>query len=207
MESISDITQAFIAKKYLLPDGPADILLNPHNLSKFLKKHRLLKYFVKQGNLKVASFRDADPASSEPESPTIEFMDGKILKNASIHVMFDSFFREEHLCPVRIAHNNGRYELLLAPMSQENISRLDHFYASYKINIVHAYHVRQNELNLPFKSSDLPDCLAAMFIDQNAVYEEEDSREGITVSDEHLDPDATIMNIPAEDLMKLYKKE
>ncbi len=207
MVSIPDIAQAFIDKQYLVPAGPADILLNPHTLSKFLTKHGLLKYFVHQKNLKTAYFRDADPIHSESESSIIEFSEGKILKSASIQVMFDSFFREEHLCPIRIAQNGGQYELLLAPLSQQNIGQLDHFYQSYRINIVRAYRVRRDILNLPFKSGDLPDCLASMFIDQNVIYEEEESQaHGISVGDEPFNPDATIMNASPEELMKLFKK-
>ncbi|MCP3669352.1 MAG: hypothetical protein GY814_02730 [Gammaproteobacteria bacterium] len=207
MVSTPDITQAFIDKKYLVPSGPADILLNPHKLTKFLSKHGLLKYFIHQKNLKTAHFREIDPPHSEHEPCIVEFSDGRILKSASIQVMCDSFFREEHLCPIRIAQNKGQYELQLAPLSQQNIAHLDHFYQIYRINIVHAYRVRRDILNLPFKSGDLPNCLSSMFIDQNVPYEEEESgTHGITVSDDQFNPDATIMNASPEDLMKLFKK-
>ncbi len=207
MKSIPDITQAFIDKQYLVPNGPADILLDPRALSMFLIEHELHKSFMDQDKLKTAYFRDADSVNSDSKSCVIEFNEGKILKSASIQVMFDSFFREEHLCPIRIAQDKGEYELLLAPMSQQNIEHLDHFYQNYRINIARAYRVRKNTLHLAFKSGDLPNCLATMFIEQNTVYEEDESRiEGITVSDEPFNPNATIMTASTDELMKLFTK-
>jgi hypothetical protein len=204
----SDITQAFIEKKYLVKNEPADILLDPDVLFKFLNKQKLLSAFTHTADLKVAYFRDADQAHSESESCIIEYTQGTHIKRASIQVMIDAFFREEHLCPVRINRNGDQYELLLAPLSEANLLTLDQFYKTFRINIARAYRVRRDVLNKPFKSSQLPNCLAMMFIDQNATYEEsENSVDGISVSDESFNPDATLMMTTPEELARLFKKQ
>ena len=207
MDSPNDITAAFIKRKYLVPGGPADILLSPGFLFKFLKKQRLLESFSNPAKLKVAHFRDADKAHSESEACVIEFSEGTHIKKASIQVMIDAFLREEHLCPVRINRNGEQFELLLAPLSEANLAVLDLYYKAFRINIARAYRVRRDVLGIPFKSSELPDCLAMMFIDQNATYDESDySVDGISVSDESYNPDATLLTASPEELAKLFKK-
>lgn len=207
MDLQSDITQAFIEKKYLVKNGPADILLDPDLLFKFLKRQKLLTAFIHTESLKVAYFRDTDQTHSESESCIIEYAQGTHIKRASIQVMIDALFREEHLCPVRINRSGNQYELLLAPLSEANLSTLDQFYKTFRINIARAYRVRRDVLKKPFKSSQLPDCLAIMFIDQNATYEQsENSVDGISVSDDSFNPDATLMMSSPEELARLFKK-
>jgi len=203
----SDITQSFIDKKYLVEKGPADILLFPDFLFKFLKKQRLLNSFTNTKSLKVAHFKDADKAHSESDSCVIEFLQGTYIRRASIQVMIDAFLREEHLCPVRINRNGDQYELLLAPLSERNLAVLDLYYKAFRINIARVYRVRRDVFKKPFKSSELPDCLAMMFIDQNSTYDNgEHGVDGISVSDDSFDPDATIMMSSPEDLVRLFKK-
>jgi len=203
----SDITRAFIDKKYLVDKGPADILLYPEVLFKFLKKQKLIDYFSNPDQLNVAYFRDAEKSDSESESCTIEYKQGKFLQRASIQVMLDSLIREELLCPVRINKSGEQYELLLAPLSERNICVLNQFYQMFRLNIAKAYRVRRDVINVPFKSSELPNSLAIMFIEQNAVYDSDgESVDGMSVSVESFNPDATIMKRSPEELMKLYKK-
>ncbi len=203
-----DFTQAFIDRKYLVDKGPADILLYPDALANFLKQQGLMGYFVDYKQLKVAYFKDVDLMNSESASCVLEFNEGRVLKSASIQVMLDSLLREEHLCPVRIDKNADAYELRLAPLSQANLDQLDGFYEKYRINIALAYRVRRDVLNLPFQTRDLPSCLTTLFINQNAVYEEQELNNfsGISVSAESINPNATIMASSPEELMKLFKK-
>ncbi len=191
-----------------MDNRPADILLHPDALAKFLKQQGLMNYFINHKKLKVAYFKDVDRTLSKFDSCVLEFSEGRVLKSASIQVMLDSLLREEHLCPVRIGKNADAYELRLAPLSQANVDQLDQFYEIYRINIALAYRVRRDILNMPFQTRDLPSCLATLFIDQNAVYEAQESYnpDGITVSAESINPNATIMASSPEELMKLFKK-
>jgi hypothetical protein len=130
------------------------------------------------------------------------------VQRASVQVMVDALLREEHLCPVRIIRTGNHYQLLLAPLSESNIAVLDKFYSMYRINIARAYRVRRDILNKPFSSKELPSCLATLFIKQNAMYEQgENSLDGIMVSDELCNPDATIMSESPEKLAQLFKPE
>jgi len=204
----TDITQDFIEKKYLLEKGPADILLHPKSLYHFLNKHGLVQYFGSPDQLEKAYFRDADESQPELNSCVIEYPKAKVIRSASLQVMFDSLFREEHLCPIRLDRSGEEYELLLAPLSADNIAKLDQFYTAFRIDIAKAYRVRRSILNQPFSSGDLPGCLAKMFVEMNAVYEAGFDRvEGMHVSDESFNPDATIIGRSAEDLMRLFRKD
>jgi len=208
VESHTDITQDFVQRKYLVDNGPADILLHLDRLSHFLNKHDLIKHFSKPGQMEKAYFRDADPLNSDSASCVVEYPKAKVVRRASIQVMLDSLLREEHLCPIRLERSGAEYELLLAPLSEENLAVLDQFYVAFRVDIAKAYRVRRNILNLPFKSGDLPSCLAKMFVEMNLVYETGIGRvDGMNVSDESFNPDATIIGRSAEELMRLFKKE
>lgn len=207
MDSATDITQKFIEKQYLLEDGPADIFLYPQRLYHFLSKHGLIHYFSHPEQLEKAYFRDADESHSDSKSCVIDYPKASVIRSASIQVMLDSLLREEHLCPVRLEQQGEDYEILLAPLSPENLAMLDQFYVAFRVDIAKAYRVRRSVLNLPFKSGDLPDCLAVMFVEMNAIYEQGIERvDGLRVSDESFNPDATIIGLSAEDLMRLFKK-
>lgn len=207
MELSTDITQDFIEKKYLFDNGPADILLHPKLLYQFLSRHGLVHYFSCPEQLEKAYFRDKDESQPELKSSVIEYPKSKVIKCASLQVMLDSLLREEHLCPVRLDRSGEDYELLLAPLSAENIARLDQFYIAFRIDIAKAYRVRRTVLNQPFSSGDLPSCLAKIFVEMNAVYETGIGRvDGMRVSDESFNPDATIIGHSPEELVRLFTK-
>jgi hypothetical protein len=208
LEQSPDLIQQFIDKGYLAEGGVAGVLLRPELLSKFLSGHGLLKFFNDTEGLERASFQDADRDYPEYPSAILEYKGGSCLQRASVQVMVDSLLREEHLCPVRIMRTKNRYQLLLAPLSESNIAVLDKFYSMYRINIARAYRVRRDVLNKPFSSKDLPACLATLFIKQNSMYEQGDNNlDGIMVSDEFCNPDATIMSESPEKLAQLFKPE
>ncbi len=206
MEQSPDLIQQFIDKCYLVEGGVASVLLRPELLLKFLSGHDLLQFFNDTKGLARASFMDADKDYPEYPSAILEYSEGSFVQRASVQVMLDALLREEHLCPVRILRDNGRYQLLLAPLSASNLAVLDKFYGMYRINIARAYRVRRDVLNKPFSSKDLPACLATLFIKQNSMYEQgADSMDGIMVSDECCNPDATIMSESPEKLAQLFK--
>ncbi len=207
MDSPTDITQKFVEKQYLIENGPADILLYPERLYHFLSKHELIHSFSQPEQLEKAYFRDANESHSDSKSCVIDYPKASVIRSASIQVMLDSLLREEHLCPVRLEQHGEDYEMLLAPLSDENLTELDHFYVAFRIDIAKAYRVRRSILNLPFKSGDLPDCLAKMFVEMNAIYEQGMGRvDGMRVSDESFNPDATIVGLSPEELVRLFKK-
>jgi hypothetical protein len=208
LEQSPDLIQQFIDKGYLAEGGVAGVLLRPELLSKFLSGHDLMQYFNDTEGLKRASFLDADKDYPEYPSAILEYREGSCLQSASVQVMVDSLLREEHLCPVRIMRTKNRYQLLLAPLSESNIAVLDKFYSMYRINIARAYRVRRDILNKPFSSQGLPACLATLFIKQNSMYEQGDNNfDGIMVSDECCNPDATIMSESPEMLAQRFKPE
>jgi len=207
LEPLSDISQAFVDKGYLEDKGVADILLYPDPLFSFLKKHKLLKHFTAAENQKVAYFVDARKDHPESNSAIVEYKDARFVNNASVQVMMDTLLREEHLCPIRIMRSGNRYEMLLAPLSEDNLAVLNQFYAMFRVDIAHAYSVRKDILNKPFSSGELPTCLATLFIEQNALVEESGPEvEGIEVSDGSFNPDATIVAKSPEALVRLFKK-
>ncbi|MCP3870968.1 MAG: hypothetical protein GY703_23300 [Gammaproteobacteria bacterium] len=208
MQSPTDITQDFIDKKYLVNNGPADILLYPERLYHFLSRHGLITYFNNPDQLKKTYFRDLKGAAPDSESSILEYPKAKVIKSASLEVMLDSLLREEHLCPVRLDRNGDNYEILMAPLSAENLGTLDQFYVTFRVDIARAYSIRRGKMNRPFKSGDLPDCLAKMFVEKNAIYEQGMGRvNGMKVSDESFNPDATIVGMSPEELVRLFQKK
>jgi hypothetical protein len=209
LEQSADLSQQFIDKKYLAEGGVASILLYPEILLKFLRKHDLLQYFNNTESLARATFLKAHKDYPDYLSAILEYKDGSVVQRASVQVMLDALLREEHLCPVRIMCEQGNHQLLLAPLSESNIAQLDQFYSMYRVDIARAYHVRRDILNRPFSSKELPPCLATLFIEQNTLYEQQgtDSVDGITVSNEQRNPDATIMSESPEKLAQLFRPE
>ncbi len=209
MEQSPDLTQQIIDDKYLVEGGVASILLYPEILLKFLSKHDLLQYFNNTEELARATFLKRHKDYPDYLSAILEYENGSAVKRASVQVMLDALLREEHLCPIRILRNKGSYQLLLAPLSEDNIAVLDQFYSIYRVDIARAYRVRRDILKKPFSSKDLPPCLATLFIEQNAVYEQQsvDSVDGITVSSGQCNPDATIMSESPEKLAQRFRPE
>lgn len=207
MEPSTDIIQAFIERNFLVDKGPADILLHLGRLSQFLSKHGLLRYFSNPDKLEKAYFKEADRTHSRSASSVIEYPNASEIRSASLQVMLDSLLREEHLCPIRLEQKGDSYALLLAPLSAENLAQLDKFYIAYRVDIAKAYRVRRNILHKPFKSDDLPACLAKLFVEMNLIDDVGIGRvDGMSVGDESYNPDATIIGRTPEELLRLFKK-